>query len=297
MNLPMRTFARLLTLAAFTFLGASPAWAVLACSITAAPSPVTGIYAQGANRDIAGSFTVTCTRNRFTDERRPYIWIGIDQTAAGQTMPRDIGGATLTYFVYRRNFGQGTWLNTGAENANANTAGALRVRLDFGNTGTALTQTFNFYFRIPSGQNRPAGVYIDTPVPVTLRDDNQAGAVLGTTALNTRISIQHSCRFGLDPAPVTIAYTAFSAKVDRVIPFELVCTQGTTYTMALDASQGIVPGLGIKYTIALNATGSITGTAVTQGYAATLSILGGQAGRCAGATCNAVAVRTVTVTY
>ncbi|QJW83511.1 fimbrial major subunit CsuA/B family protein [Ramlibacter terrae] len=213
MDFLLRAFARVLALAGLC--AASPAWALFACSITAAPSPVVGIYAAAANRDIAGSFTVTCTRNPNTDDRKPYIWIGIDQPAGGQSMPRDIGGSSLNYFVYRRNFGQAVWLNSGAQSAGSNTAGALRVRLDFGNGGAALTETYNFYFRIPAGQNVAAGVYIDAPVAVTLRNDNQAGAVMGTTALNTRISIQHNCRFSISPAPVPVNYTAFRQRRRR----------------------------------------------------------------------------------
>ncbi|HEY8357113.1 MAG TPA: spore coat protein U domain-containing protein [Ramlibacter sp.] len=276
----------------------SPAWAVFACSMTAAPTPLVGIYAAGANRDIAGSFTLTCTRNRFTDERRPYVWIGIDQPVAGQSMPRDIGGSTLTYFIYRRNFGQAVWLNTGSETANSNTNGALRERLDFGNSGSALTQSYNFYFRIPLGQNRPAGVYLETPVSVTLRNDSQAGAVLATTNLTARISIQHNCRFSAGETAVSVAYTAFQpTPLVRVIPFELVCTQGTNYTMALDALQGLASPIQIRYSVALSSTGTITGTALAQAYTATLTIPAGQAGRCTTATCTGTSTRTITITY
>ncbi|QJW83512.1 fimbrial major subunit CsuA/B family protein [Ramlibacter terrae] len=195
-----------------------------ACSISAAPSPVKGIYVFWSNLDIAGSFTVTCTRGRF-DSRTPRIWIGVDQPTGGQSMPRDIGGSTLNYFIYRRNFGNGVWTSSGNESATSNAAGGLRVQLNFRNA-TALTSSFNFYFRMPRLQFKAAGVYFDAPLAVTLRSNNANGALLNTGSVTTLISIQDNCRFSTDPAPVAVNYPAFAtAPVVRTSTFGLVCTQ------------------------------------------------------------------------
>lgn len=282
-------------LAAFLLCG-GPAHAALACSIAVTPSPVKGIYVFWQNLDIQGSFVVTCTRAAW-DSRTPWIWIGVDQPAAGQAMTRDIGGSTLNYFVYRRSFGNGVWTNSGSQAANSNAAGGLRVQLNFG-SATALTTSFSFYFRVPWLQVKAAGVYLDAPVPVTLRANSASGNLLGSGSLTTLVSIQDNCRFSSDPTPIVLNYTAFqAAPVVRSSSFALVCTQGTDYTLALDATAGVVPAVGIAYTAAVSTSGPVTGTAVAQTHGVTVTVPANQAGRCATGSCVGTDTRTLTVTY
>ncbi|HEY8357112.1 MAG TPA: spore coat protein U domain-containing protein [Ramlibacter sp.] len=283
-------------LLAWLLFAATPSWAALSCSISVTPAPVQGIYVFWANLDLAGSFTVTCTRGRF-DARTPWIWIGVDQPAGGQSMPRDIGGSTLNYFIYRKAFGTAVWTNSGNETANSNANGGLRVQLNFGNA-TALTASYNFYFRMPWLQIKPAGVYLDTPVAVMLRSNNASGAVLSTSTLGTLISIQDNCRFSSNPAPINVSYTAFQpAPVSRSSTFSLVCTQGTDYTLSLDATQAVVPGVELAYAATLSVTGPVIGTAVAQQHGVTVTFPAGQAGRCSAAACTGTDSRTITVTY
>lgn len=277
-------------------LAAAPAWAALSCTITAAPTPIKGIYTFWSNLDIQGSFTVTCTRAP-GDATRPWIWIGIDQPTGGLTIPRDIGGSQLTGTIYRRNFGNGIWTNTGNQGANSNAAGGLRVRLDMRNRLT-VTENFNFYFRVPWFQIRPAGVYLAGPIPVTLRLNNDGGSLLNTTSVSALISIQDNCRFSTDPAPVSVSYTAFAAAaIVRTSTFALTCTQDTDYTIALDAPRGVVPNVDIAYTAAVSASGTLLGTAVAQSYDVIFTFPPGQAGTCTAASCSGLDTRTITVTY
>lgn len=277
---------------------ATPAHAAVSCTISAAPA-LNAIYASASNLDRQGTFTVTCSRNPAVDGRRHDIWIGIDQPNTGRTLPRDIGGSSLNYFIYRRNWGNGVWGNSGNFGINQNQYGGMQERIDFGTTGAAtVIATYTFYIRFPSGQNRPAGVYVDTAIPVTLRYDSDAGAVLNSTTISIVASIQHHCRFSTDPTPVNRSYTAFSAStVGGVSNFEMTCTQGTTYTVALDAATGVVPNVQLRYTAVLSGGGA-TGTAVAQPYSVNVTFLAGQAGNCPNAaSCTGTDTRTVTVTY
>lgn len=295
MNYWNRSLARVLLGGAL--LVASPAWAALNCTLSVAPAPVQGIYQWASDLDLQGSFSVTCTRS-LADPRRHDLWIGLDQPAGGLSMPRDIGGGSLNYTIYRRRFGSGVWTNSGAERANSSAAGALSAYIRFGNNSTVESDTFDFYLRVPAWQIlSPAGVYLSVPVAVTLRESDASGVVLGSGSVSARISIPNHCRFSTDPAPVAVGYPAFSpVPIVRTSGFALTCTQGTNYTLALDAGVGVVPGVEINYSAALSASSS-TGTATAQGYDVTFTFPAGQAGRCSGASCMGTGTRTITVTY
>lgn len=280
------------------------AWGALSCSITTSPSQVTGFYATAANLDVQGSFNVTCTRDPNADPRKPDIWIGVDQPTTGETILRDIGGSQLSYFVYRKTFGSGVWTNTGALGPNSNQAGGLAETLDFGKTGAVVSASFPFYFRVPSGQTSAAGIYVEPPVAVTLRADSDVGTVLSTASVSAQVQILHHCRvsttaaaYTVAPAVINIGYTAFSAgTVTGSQNFWVTCTQGTTYTLAVDLTRSVVPIVELAYSLSLNLASGI-GIAGAQQYNVSATIDAGQAGRCTTATCQGTDTRTITVTY
>ena len=291
----MKTVLRLLFITCCLLAG-SPAWSAVSCSITPNPAQVKPVYTYFANVDVQGSFGVTCTRNPNTDPRRPDIWIGLDQTAAGRNATLETGGSTLNYEIYHRTYGSGTWMNTGNVAATSTTNGGVQDSIDFGNRGSSITETYNFYLRIPNFQFRPAGVYVDT-LPVTLRLDNDTGAVLDTATLEVRISIPRNCRFSTAPTGITVNYTAFSASaVTGTSNFAITCTLGTTYTIALDRTRSTVPNVELIYSLSLSATSS-TGTAVAQPYSVNISVDAGQPGRCSATSCSGTDTRTITITY
>jgi spore coat protein U-like protein len=284
-------------MAACTLLAVLPAWSAINCTIVASPVMVKGIYINTANLDVPGTFTVTCTRNPATDPRKPDIWVGLAQATTGETALQEAGVNTLAYTVAHRTYASGIWTSTGGGNANSTNNQAVTVRLDFGNSGATVTQTFNYYFRVALSQVKPAGVYVDT-MAVTLRLGTTAAAtVLNTTTLGVALSIPKSCRFSTPPAAVTVNYPAFSAvPVTGASNFAMTCTQGTTYTIALDATRGLIPNVQLAYGLSLSAAAA-TGTAVSQGYTVNISVDAGQAGRCIVSTCNGTDSRTLTVTY
>jgi spore coat protein U-like protein len=277
-------------------LAASPAWSAVACAMLASPTQVKGIYQSSANLNVLGTLTINCTRGA-GDPRKPDIWIGMDQPASGGTATLDIGGSTLAYTVAHANYASGIWTNTGGVTAASASNAAVAERLDFGTGGNAtLTATYNFYFRVAQLQLKAAGVYLAT-LPVTLRLDNATGTVLSTASLDIVISIPRSCRFSTPPTAIDIDYTAFSTSaLPGQSSFELTCTQGTNYTIALDAARSVIPNVELAYGLTLSATGN-AGTGVSQGYTVDVSVDAGQAGRCTGAICTGTDTRTITVTY
>jgi spore coat protein U-like protein len=275
----------------------SSAWAVLACSIGASPSMIGGVYSSGTTLNVQGGFSVTCTRDPANDATRHTIWIGLNQAPTGSQMTRDIGGSTLNYAVYRQGFGSSLWTNTGSKKINQSGDTGMEWDVVFAGAGSVVSVNIPFYWQLPTGQNRAAGVYLDTGVAVSLHKDNAAGALLGSTLLNSRASIQHNCRFSSAPLPIQVFYTAFAtAAVPGSTSFELTCTEGTTYALSLDLTRSVIPTIELAYSLALNAT-SGTGNAVGQSFRVDVSIDAGQAGNCVGRNCSGTDTRTITVTY
>jgi len=292
----MKHLYRLLTGLAL-LLPALPAFSTISCSLTTNPSDVNVSYNTFTTVTVQGTVNLSCTRDPNADARRPWVWIGMAQPAAGRDAPLDTGGSTVNYDIYHGNATSGTWTGTGQVDNTSTAAGAVRERLDFGpGGGSSLTVSYPFWLRVAAFQFRPAGVYVDT-VPITLRLDDAAGAIITTATLAVHISIPRSCRFSTPPTAVSVIYPAFSpVAVTRTSNFALTCTLGTNYTIALDRTRSVVPTVELAYSLGLSAAAS-SGTAVAQPYTVNISIDAGQAGRCATSTCSGTDTRTLTVTY
>ena len=289
----MKILVRLL-LALSALLAGLPASAALSCSITV--SEVNVIYQYFPTVTGQGTLGIACTRNPLQDARRPFIWIGMDQTTAGRTATQEAGTSTLNYEIYHGSTTSGTWTSTGGVGSTSTTDGAVQEQLDFGLTGSSVTASYAFYYSIPWLQFKPAGVYVDT-VPITMRLGNATGSVITTASLDVHISIPRSCRFSTPPSPIDVNYPAFSATaVTATSNFAITCTLGTTYTIALDQVRSVVPTVNLAYGLNLVTT-SGAGTAVAQPYTVDISVDAGQAGSCGAATCTGSDVRTLTVTY
>jgi spore coat protein U-like protein len=280
-----------------TLLAGSPAWSALACTIIASPSQLKYVYQSTANLNVTGTLSVTCTRAA-GDPGKHNIWIGMSQPVAGGTATLDTGGSTLTYTVAHGGYASGIWTNTGAVAPTSTNTGAITEQIDFGRGGRTitLTRTYTFYFRVAQSQSKPVGVYVAT-LPITLRLNNATGTILSTTPLDIVLSIPNSCRFSTPPTPIEVNYPAFSTSaVPGQSNFALTCTQGTIYTIALDAARSVIPNVELSYGLTLSAASS-TGTAVSQGYQVDVSIDAGQAGKCNGSVCTGTDTRTITITY
>ena len=284
------------TIVAAALCAALPAYSAISCSISSNPAEVKLIYNYFSG-NATGTVNIACTRDP-RDERRPWMWIGMDQTTAGRTATLDTGGSTLNYEIFHSTGAAGTWTGAGTGvDPGSTTNGPILERLDFGGGGsTSLTDSFTFYVNVPWLQFSPAGVYVDS-VPITMRLNNAAGPVVSTGTLPVYISIPRACRFSTPPTPVSINYQAFAtAPATGTSNFAITCTQGTNYTLSLDQASGVVPNVELFYTLSLTTT-SATGAAVAQPYTVEISVPPGQAGRCNTSTCTGTDTRTLTVTY
>lgn len=171
---------------------------------------------------------------------------------------------------------------------------------------TTITNTYTYFGCIPAGQPAlpPAGTYTDT-VTMTFALGTASGGAATFTGGTFPVSIiaPASCNLTAPPSNVTFTYTGFSpAAVLASSAFGVTCTTFLTYTMALDATIGVVAGL--NYSLALNTagTGGINplpgiGNGGTQTFFINGTMAADQAGTCAAATCAGSQVHTLTITY
>jgi spore coat protein U-like protein len=292
----MNTILKRLLLGAAALLCGTPAWS-MTCSASTNPASVNLIY-NNTSLSAQGTVNITCMRDPTVDKNAVSFWVGMTQTTAGRNAPLDVDATkTVNYGIYHSTTTRGVWTDTGSASAGSTTDGAITDKQNFSG-GSTLSLSYAFTLNIPAGQApKPAGVYLDT-VPITLRDTDAAGAILSTASLNVYISIPRSCRFSTPPSGIDVNYTAFSpSAVTGSSSFAITCTQGTTYTIALDQARSVVPTVGLAYGLSLSATGTKTGTALAQPYSVNISVDPGQPGSCSVSTCSGTDTRTLTVTY
>ena len=295
---------KLSALASATLLCAAPSYAAIACSTVTATS-VNGIYTRTVALNQTGSITVTCTRLA-TDPTTQVIYIGVDQgePPAGRNMTRQTGTELLAYRIYRNATPSGSWSTGAGRAAGSTAAGGFQPTFTFASATTTVQSTvYPYYFNVAVNITKPAGIYDDELVGVTVRLTNNAGAVQSTTTFSVNASIQAECRFSTSPTAIALAYNAFAASaVSAYSPFAVSCTQGTSYGISLDVSSEVL--LGLKYDLLLVGAAtdtalasSLSGTGFAQSYRVKGSIVAGQAGSCATGTCTASATRALTITY
>jgi len=122
----------------------------------------------------------------------------------------------------------------------------------------------------------------------------QAASTSG--GFNVTVNLTSACSITAGPADVAFTYTSFQAAAATATGggFSVKCTNSLPYTMALDATSGTV--IGLNYTLALSAA-SGTGNGAAQAYSISGSMVSGQSGTCASATCSGSQARTLTITY
>ncbi len=281
------------------FLTNTNAQAAIACTTVTATN-VSGIYTRTVALDRTGSISVTCTRAA-TDAITQVIYLSMNQgeAPAGRNMTRQTGTELLAYTLLR-NPGPpptGSWTTGAGRAAGATNAGGYQPTVNFGSTATlSTTATYPYYFRVAANITRAAGIYDDELVLITVKLGSSTGAVQSTTTFTVNASIQAQCYFSSAPTAMSLSYAAFSPTAPSAVSnFGVSCTEGTPYTMALDATSSVL--VGLKYDLSLSSSGS-TGTGFRQNYTATATIPAGQVGTCASAgACSATEARTITITY
>lgn len=135
-----------------------------------------------------------------------------------------------------------------------------------------------------------------------------AHAATATGTFNVNINLTSKCEINGDAnatgAVITdldLTYTSFqTTDATNTTSFNVRCTSGLGYTLALDNATVTDDALDLQYTLALSSTTG-TGDGTDQAITVTGTIAKDQAGTCASASCDNTAAtnkqRTLTVTY
>jgi spore coat protein U-like protein len=270
-----------LTLATLIFAGSAHA------KVTCTVSSLGFSTAYGSALNVtASSFTVTCTRVSGGANTATYQVAVNNGLHASGTQRRALSGAA-SFLNYNLTSDLGclaAWQGTTYIPAAAYTTPALAV-------GGSDVKTYSFYGCVPAGQTVPAaGTYTDT---VTM-NFIPGGANFTSSTFPVSITAPATCSLSTPPGNITFAYTSFGAAAAANTTFAATCTNRLPYTMALDATSGIING--ITYTLALSASTAV-GNGLAQGYTINGSIAAGQGGTCAAGTCTGFQTRTLTITY
>jgi hypothetical protein len=165
--------------------------------------------------------------------------------------------------------------------------------------GIAQPQTISFWGCVLADPGVPANTYTDR-VNVRVRNNTNTGNLGRGRNMNVRIRNNASCAitsinnvaFGTYIALRTTPLVAPSANI------VMNCTTNLPYTIALDATSGVVAGL--NYTLTINGITppvNVTGAGAGQTHSLVGTMPANQAGDCAIGTCANSQTRTLTITY
>jgi hypothetical protein len=130
----------------------------------------------------------------------------------------------------------------------------------------------------------------------------QAATSLPPAGFSVDVTLTSACQLSTPPGAITLPYTSLGAAKSATTSFDVQCTNGLAYTLALSAANADTLGLSIPLEIrkgddsAVAAGGTQAGAAAAT-YLIKASITAGQQGTCAGATCTSSVARTLTVSY
>jgi hypothetical protein len=124
-----------------------------------------------------------------------------------------------------------------------------------------------------------------------------------TAPVAVHVTLTAACKITTPPGTITVAYTSLGAAVNANTPFGVTCSNGLSYSMALNTANANALGLSIPLAIrdstdANDITGSQTAGASEANYIVKASVTAGQAGNCGTATCTDNSIsRTLTISY
>ncbi|NOU01514.1 MAG: fimbrial major subunit CsuA/B family protein [Gallionella sp.] len=280
------------------------AQAAVLCSVTSPGFSAAYVTSNITTNVTATSFTVTCTKDAVG--RRATSTISYQVTAGNGLQPTGTQNRAkkLTSFL---NYSVSTVPTCATPWKGATVLPSIAASFVMA-INTTVTNTYTFYGCIPPLQvaTAPAGNYTDTVTMTIARlggggGRNRVTFTNGTFPVN--IVAPATCALTTPPTNLAFAYTAFRpTAVLASASYSVTCSTLLPYTMALDATAGVVTGL--NYTLALNtvATGGANplasvGTGVAQSFFINGSMAARQAGTCTTALCTGAQVRTLTITY
>jgi spore coat protein U-like protein len=278
-------------------MNAGASFAVINCTVSA--TNITTSYSPtNATATLAtGSYTVNCTRLS-TDASSINYDLQANNGANPTSGSNNRARLGATTFLYNYELYRSSTIN----NSNRwQVAPNRRFTGTVSFTGASLIASqgpIPFFLNIPVPQTEdPAGSYTDR-VTMTLEEvGNGNGLLDGASGFDVTINTVNRCIFSTPATALAFTYTSFQTTV--ALPtapstFQVRCTRQAPYTVALDATTGVL--LGLQYSLTLSPT-SATGNSLNQVFTITGSIPANQAGACTAASCSATQQRTLTISY
>lgn len=254
-----------------------------------------------------GSYTFTCTRDSvLTDPANmPYT---LDSNGGNHNVPANTlpDNVALTTDVSKK-IHYSLLTDTGVDwfdpiyDPNGNPGARINGTLLFGGLSLSATASGSFSVRIAPGQIVPRAGDYDDQVRTRLRVGanskslNTTTSVSATALFDVKVSTPESCVFSGAPGNIQLAYTSFQQVTsDTSSTFDIGCTKGTAYGIALDATSGTL--MNLDYSLKLSAKNA-TGNGLAQTFTVSASMAAGQSGTCATGTCSANETRSITISY
>ena len=237
-----------------------------------------------------GTIKFNCTRSAAGDPTTVIIQNDLGIHTSGGIPRARSGGKYIQYNNYQDSACSSLWGNT--------IASAISVTLLPVTTPQPLNASFWGCITL-AGQAVPAGTYTDT---VTMGVYTTGG--IGISPLSTYpVSI-------LNPATCNITsvanvdfgtYVALrnTALVSPTADVVMNCTTNMPYSMALDATNGLIAAVGLNYSLATSwvAGSQLRGSGPGQTFTMTGTLPANQAGTCSTGSCSGSDTRTLTVTF
>jgi spore coat protein U-like protein len=293
-----------------------PAQAAFTCSVTVV-SGASGFYTPPASGNLGvGTLRLSCSRAT-GDPSTNYFSVSADRGVSGNKNNRvarhaQDATATLTYYLGRDSScpaTASTWAVDNRSTRNNPGVSIVQAQPSMNYTGEA-----SFCVGIPGSTVNPAmpraGVYTDTVALTVLScknatDNNCSADTGGAASLSISITVQPACTISRRPSTVSIAYMAAqTTPATGTTPLGVTCSNGTSYTLTVDAptapvaglnySIGLMPGLGV-YSATAPLSYSAMGTGVEQAGTVSVTIPPRQFG-CVGVNCPTTQTHTLTLT-
>lgn len=280
---------------------ATNAQARVTCTVNSSGFATAYPMSGGVLNITAANFTVTCTATgRRTVTVNYQMGVNNGANALGTQNRARSGASRLNYDLYSDLGCTNQWQNTAVNNRIPNPAVSFSLA-----PGTPDVRTFSYYGCVPAGLTVPAaGTYTDIVTMAFTGSVSRGTSTFTGGTFPVSITAPATCSFSQQPGNIVFNYTSFSAAaVLANTSFQATCTNLLPYTIALDATAGVVTGL--NYTLALNTaanTGGVnpltsTGNGVAQTFFVNGTIAAGQPGTCATGICTGSQAHSLTITY
>lgn len=269
-------------------LSAPWAQAAITCTVSSSGFSSTYLPSSGTINVTQTSFTATCTRNAPGDPTSLNYRVGVNDGANFSGTNRARSGASfLNYDTYQNATCGTAWGSVAGDR--------IVLSMTLANTvGAFQTVTINYWGCIPASQLAATGVYTDNLTLTVYDGPGNSGSPIANNTAPVQIAVPAQCNITAAPGAITLSYTAFGPAATANTTFGVTCGNTLPYTMALNATSGVV--VGLNYSLALSSSGG-AGTGLQQNHSITATIPANQAGTCASAICTGTQVHTLTITY